>query len=258
MRVDLLYLACNRLEFTRETFTTLLETTEWGLVNELFIYDDGSIDGTREWLESVVPQVPAKARFVKTNFGSPVTAMIDCMRLSSAPILMKTDNDAMLPPRWLRTSLDVMDRNPDLALLGIEAMYPHDEDMTVQRSYTPAQFISGLGLYRREAFARSVPEPYQKWFGFEEWQCVNEPALVRGWITPAIPVFLLDRFPFEPWTGYCRKYLQRGFMRSWPKYGKDCTLWNWKWPEARPTEAHSNPSVLCAMRIKNEAKHIQE
>jgi glycosyltransferase involved in cell wall biosynthesis len=259
MHVDLLYLACNRLEFTRETFSTLLETTDWDLVNEILIYDDGSVDGTREWLESVMPRVPAPVRFVKTNFGSPVSAMVHCLRSSSAPVLVKTDNDAMLPPGWLRTSLDVMHRHPELSLLGIEAMYPHDPHMDKPRSYTSATFISGLGLYRRDAFIRSVPEPYDKWFGFEEWQCVREPDLIRGWITPAIPVFLLDRYPFRPWTEYSRSYIQRGFMRSWPKYDPNCTLWEWKWPAPQDrTESHPDEDIICVMRIKNESSHIRE
>lgn len=46
--VDLFYPAWNRLEFTRETFGALLANTEWPLVRELVVYDDGSSDGTRE------------------------------------------------------------------------------------------------------------------------------------------------------------------------------------------------------------------
>jgi GT2 family glycosyltransferase len=144
--------------------------------------------------------------------------------------LAKTDNDAMLPPAWLRLSLEVLERHPELTLLGIEAMYPHEDDMHLARSYTPAQFISGLGLYRRKAFLQSRPVPYQMWFGLEEWQMVQGAGLVRGWITPAIPVFLLDRIPFEPWKSYTDTYVRRGWQRSWPKYETTCTLWLWRWP----------------------------
>jgi glycosyltransferase involved in cell wall biosynthesis len=256
--VDLFYLACNRLEFTRETFETLLANTDWKFVNELFVYDDGSIDGTREWLEENVSRAPVKVSFRKTAFGSPVTAMVDFIRSSTMPVLAKTDNDAMLPPGWLAASLKVLDAHPELSLLGIEAMYPHSEDMEIPRSYTPAQFISGLGLYRREAFARSLPEAYDKWFGLEEWQMFKEPQLVRGWITPALPVFLLDRYPFEPWIAYSCSYTQRGLQRNWPKYDKHCTLWKWRWPEwiEKPLEPDSR--FLCVMRIKNEAAYIHE
>lgn len=256
--VDLLYLACNRLEFTRETFTTLVANTDWQYVHELFVYDDGSIDGTREWLEANAPQAPASVRFIRSRFGSPVACMVDFIQSAGAPILAKTDNDAMLPPGWLHTSLEALDRHSELSLLGLEAMYPHSDDMTLPRTYTAAPFISGLGLYRRDAFSRSRPEPYEKWFGLEEWQMYAEPHLVRGWITPALPVFLLDRYPFEPWIAYSCSYIQRGFQRSWPKYDKYCTLWKWRWPEWVEAAPGPDARFLCAMRIKNEGNHIHE
>jgi glycosyltransferase involved in cell wall biosynthesis len=260
-RVDLLYLACNRLEFTQETFTTLLANTDWRYVHELFVYDDGSRDGTCEWLENNVRKAPVPTRIVRTRYGSPVAAMVHFIESATAPILAKTDNDAMLPPAWLRQSLEVLDDCPELSFLGIEAMYPHNDDITLKRSYTSAQFISGLGLYRRSAFARNRPVPYQKWFGLEEWQMAQGSGLIRGWITPAIPVFLLDRMPFEPWTKHSDNYVQRGWQRSWPKYDRACSLWHWRWPlqsTAIVAIPAGDPRFLCAMRIKNEAQHIHE
>jgi GT2 family glycosyltransferase len=264
--VDILFLGCNRLEFTRETFEALILNTDWDLVRTLFVIDDGSCDGTREWLQQNLARVPRPTRFLKTSFGSPVTAMVEFIRQSSAPILAKTDNDAMLPPGWLRQSRDVLSRHPELSLLGIEAMYPHDPDASVARSYTTAEFISGLGLYRRKAFARTQPHAYNKWFGLEEWQVRQGAGLKRGWITPALPVFLLDRIPFDPWAAHSENYVQRGWQRSWPKYDPSSTLWHWRWPEAvaRPQgERHAataveRPSFVGAMRIKNEAPHIRE
>ena len=259
--VDLMYLACNRLEFTRETFTALLANTDWGQVHELFVYDDGSRDGTREWLAKHVAQVPACVRFVKTNFGSPVAAMAHFIDSARAPILAKTDNDAMLPPSWLAQSLQVLERHPKLSMLGIEAMYPHQGEVQQPRSYAPAVFISGLGLYRRAAFAHSRPRPYAKWFGLEEWQTAQGRKLLCGWITPALPVFLLDRLPFKPWLTYSDNYIRRGWQRSWPKYDPHCTLWHWRWPQPHggaPAAPSGSCRFLCAMRIKNEGKHLHE
>jgi glycosyltransferase involved in cell wall biosynthesis len=254
-----MYLACNRLEFTRETFTALLQNTDWRYVHELFVYDDGSTDGTRQWLRLHAHQVPARIRFFETRFGSPVAAMVHFIEAARAPILGKTDNDAMLPPAWLRQSLDVLERHPELTLLGLEAMYPHRNDVHLGRSYKPAEFVSGLGLYRRSAFARSRPRPLHKWFGLEEWQLAQGPALHRGWIDPAIPVFLLDRFPYDPWRTYSERYCQRGWQRSWPEYDRACTLWQWRWPDHSFVPAAlpvGDPRFVGAMRVKNEAKYI--
>lgn len=259
--VDLFYLASNRLEFTRETFTTLLRNTEWRYVRELVVNDNHSVDGTREWLEQAIRDCPAPRTFIKGTFLSPVAAMVNFIQAAQAPILAKIDNDTMVPPRWLGQSLEVMQAHPELALLGIEAMYPHSEGDDVLRSYVPAEFISGLGLYRRAAFHRSRPTPIGRWFGLEEWQLSQGPALTRGWINPAISVFLLDRIPFDPWKSYSDTYVARGWQRSWPKYDPTCTLWKWRSPEPGVTTTAApagDPGFLCAMRIKNESSHIRE
>jgi GT2 family glycosyltransferase len=239
--VDLMYLAWNRFEFTRRTFRTLLDNTDWEFVHELFVYDDGSTDGTREWLQTESRNCPAAVRWFGNRFGSPVTAMRHFIEHATAPMLAKTDNDAMLPSGWLQQSLGVFDRHPELHLLGIEAMYPHEADPACQRTYEPAKFISGLGLYRRAAFARSRPREIRKWFGLEEWQVAQGLGLRRGWIRPALPVFLLDRLPLEPWRGFSDRYIAQGWQRRWPKYDPTCSLWQWAQPELTSAEPQPNP-----------------
>jgi GT2 family glycosyltransferase len=237
--VSLMFLACNRLEFTQESFTALLANTDWPLVSELHVYDDHSSDGTREWLDRRLADVPCRARLTVVACGSPVEAMAHFIEHAGAPMLAKVDNDAMMPPGWLRQSLAVFARHPELDLLGIEAMYPHDGRPEVPRTYVPARFISGLGLYRARAFRTSRPAAYQKWFGLEEWQEAHgSDELVRGWITPALEVFLLDRCPFEPWASLTESYIARDWMRRWPKYDQRCSLWQWRWPH--------RPAVACA------------
>lgn len=236
MPVDLMFLACNRLEFTRETFGALLANTDWTLVNELHVYDDGSVDGTRQWLAERLRDVPCRARLVETTWGSPVLAMRQFIESAGAPMLAKVDNDAMMPPGWLQDSLQVFARHPQLDLLGIEAMYPADSQPGVPRSFAPAAFISGLGLYRRRVFHESRPLAFGKWFGLEEWQETQGPGLVRGWVTPALPVFLLDRCPFEPWATLTERYIGQGWMRRWPKYDALCTLWAWRWSSTMESE----------------------
>jgi glycosyltransferase involved in cell wall biosynthesis len=259
--VDLLYLACNRLEFTRESFTTMLANTDWERVHELFIMDDGSKDGTWEWLNAQAKEAPAPTRCVRTSFGSPVAVMAHFIELASAPVLAKIDNDVMLPPGWLRLSLDVLADHPELSFLGLEAMIPLASDPDLRRSYETAQFISGLGLYRRAAFSRSRPAPQERWFGFEAWQMSQGPGLVRGWIKPALPLFLLDRLPFEPWKSLTQMYVRVGWQRPWPAYDNSSPLWHWRWP-AQHTPATPKASrpvrFLGALRVKNEAAHIQE
>ena len=267
-QVDLFYLTSNRLEFTRETFGALLENTDWEFVRELVVNDNNSVDGTREWMKQAIRECPAPVRWIEADYTSPVAAMVNFIQSASAPMLAKVDNDAMMPPAWLRQSLEVMDRHPELLLLGTEALNPHSDDPEAVRSYTPAEFISGLGLYRRQAFACSRPTPIGKYFGLEEWQ-MAQPGLVRGWINPGLSVFLLDRLPFEPWLSYSNGYIARGWQRDCYKYDPASTLWKWRWPgdEKAPREQGNgvcktvscgDPRFLGAMRIKNESPYIYE
>lgn len=255
--VDLMYLAWNRLEFTRETFSALLDNTNWKRVRQLFVYDDGSQDGTREWLEARVDRVPAAHCLVCTSFGSPVLAMLDFIQKSTAPILAKLDNDAMVPPAWLDESLGVLERNPELSLLGIEAMCEVEVSPSAARGYASAQFISGLGLYRRNAFARTRPRAFQKYFGLEEWQVAQGANLTRGWIRPALPVFLLDRMPLEPWRGLSAAYVQRGWQRSWPAYPPASALWHWHWPDGATAEPHTAAAGSSRVEEREDTQQLR-
>src|SRR5262249_20458236 len=265
--VDLFYLTSNRLEFTQETLGALFENTDWQFVHEFVVNDNNSVDETREWVRDTIRECPAPVRWIEGNYTSPVAAMVNFIRSARAPILAKVDNDAMMPPAWLRQSLEVMDRHPELLLLGTEALNPHSDDPQAARSYTRAEFISGLGLYRRQAFARSQPTPMGKYFGLEEWQ-MAQPKLVRGWITPALSVFLLDRLPFEPWVTYSKNYMARGWQRDTYKYEPASTLWQWRWPGNGKVQGHENgacsaeprgdPRFLGVLRIKNESAFIHE
>lgn len=238
--VDLLYIACNRLEFTKETFSTLILSTEWDLVRELTVIDDGSTDGTFEFLQEAIKRVSASHRLLQTKIGSPSGVTKYFFENSVAPILAKLDNDAMYPPGWLTASLDVLERHPELDLLGIEAFYEvvHEQ---VERHFEPAEFISGLGLYRRRTFERfGMFEPFAKWCGLEEWQQAN-PGIVRGWLRPSLPVFLLDRIPFNPWSKYSDQYVLKGWQRQWPKYAQDSDVVRWRWPEHAGNTRHVHP-----------------
>jgi glycosyltransferase involved in cell wall biosynthesis len=225
--VDLLFPAFNRLEFTQQTFAALLENTDWRYIQCFTVYDDGSADGTRQWLQAAVRDVPAPVVFRESRFVSPVKLMLDWIARTDAPMLAKCDSDAIYPPGWLTMSLSVMDRFPALDFLGIEAMYEASGDETLARRYEPAPYISGLGLYKRSAFERDQPTPIGRYWGLEEWQ-MAKPQIRRGWIRPALPVFLLDRMPIDPWRSLSDKYIAKGWQRPWKRYGMESApLWKW-------------------------------
>lgn len=224
--VDLIFLAYNRLEYTRATLAALLANTEWNQVRKVYVYDDGSTDGTRELLQQTEWPAPAELFFGK--FGGPVAIMAHYLTKSPAtPVFAKIDNDTMLPPGWLTECLQVMAKSPELGLLGIEAWNPIAAG-SQKRSYTQCRWIGGIGLMRREIF-RTIPRPngLMGRFGFTQWQREAH-WTTKGWINPSLPVFLLDKIGFEPWKSIGRGYEIKGWQRAWPEYTQEqAKLWEW-------------------------------
>jgi hypothetical protein len=143
-----------------------------------------------------------------------------------ADLFAKIDNDTMVPPLWLSECVRVMEGEPSIDLLGLEAMHPTHYGR-VHREYEPASFIGGIGLFRARAFeGRALPVAEGR-FGFTAWQ-ERHPEVVKGWLNPALPVCLLDRVPFEPWRSLSAEYEAAGWQRPWTRYREDTVgLWEW-------------------------------
>jgi GT2 family glycosyltransferase len=222
-RVELLYLAHNRLEFTRESFSALALNTDWSRVDRLHVYDDASTDGTREYLRGAVSELLVSTSTVEGRWGSSVAPMVEFIGKSEAEIVGKIDNDTMLPPGWLGRCLKVMESAPELDLLGVESFTDRED----RPGYRPARFIGGIGLFRRRAF-RSLPRTDGRFHGFTTWQERTERGAVKGWIAPPLPAFLLDRIPFDPWRSLSERYVRDGVQRHWPPYDAE-SAWMWEW-----------------------------
>jgi hypothetical protein len=239
--IDILFLAHNRLEFTKLCLANLIKNTNWSEVARLVIYDDESTDGTREYLHSFDPGI-CKIEFegkvnveVRTgSFGSPVAIMNNYLRRDPALMFAKIDSDTMVPSGWLDECLRVMDMHPRVDLLGIEAFRPVQPGQHDSRSIDSAAFIGGIGLMRSRAFRYSMPNPDGKHFGFTAWQ-EHDTELEKAWLNPALPVFLLDWIPREPFRSLTKDYVSKGWNRDWstifpeqcpyPEDRKD--LWSW-------------------------------
>jgi glycosyltransferase involved in cell wall biosynthesis len=242
MKTDVLFLSRNRLEFTRESFAALVANTDWSLVDTLWVYDDGSTDGTRDWLRSQRMPVPC-ANIIDSMLGAPAAIMNDYLKRSAASLFAKVDNDVIMPPGWLNRSMDVMVKCANLDLLGVEppeSRTPHFaggiRSMCPELTALPGAYyarcdsIGGIGLMRRSAFLK-YPDmvPHSTHGGFTDWQ-LKHGDVIKGWIVPSLKVFLLDRLPGEPWTSLSKRYIAKGWQRAWSGYDPANPFWNWYTP----------------------------
>jgi len=236
--IDLLYVAFNRLEMTRESFAALVANTDWSQVARLFVHDDGSTDGTREYLEEAVRVIESDVILHTERLGGPVAAMnwyLDhADETSEVDTFAKIDNDFVVCPRWLDLLLHLHFLNPGIDLYGTEPMMKHPRSVDGSLSdwsLTSARHIGGKGLIRYRAFERSGCRPYPHgkhgYQGFTQWQLKHR-AVKKAWVTPDIPCFGLDQLPFEPWQSLTDRYVEFGWQRRWGEYDPlDTTYWNW-------------------------------
>ena len=225
---DLLYLAFNRLEFTRKSFSTMLANTDWSQIDRLIIYDDGSTDGTREYLKEQLAHTPVKAALYQSQALGPVGIMNTYLQLGNVRgegdgLFIKIDNDVMLPPGWLPECLEVM-RDPSIDLLGIEAMLSIGPGPRASRE---TLYIGGIGLMRHRAFRCCLPFAQGR-MGFTAWQDEHK-QVKKAWLDPALPVCLLNLVPFDPWRSLSLEYIQKGWQRDWPSFLPKTETKFWEW-----------------------------
>ena len=111
----MIMVTCNRLKSTKIALASLQSTAD---LNELdfHIVDNGSTDGTVEWLTTQGLSVD----FLEENIGCPkaLNGVLQKWRKPSQHVI-KMDNDIeILTQGWLGIWLDFLDNVPDVAMIG--------------------------------------------------------------------------------------------------------------------------------------------
>ena len=234
MKVEILYCAWNRLEFTKATFELLKRNTAWEYVSRLVVYDDGSEDGTLEYLRDGEHPLPVPAFELREGgWHSTGATMNDFIALTEADYFVKVDNDIAMPPGWLERVIAAAKRHPEYELVGMEAGWTgRHEGILKPNRYTvlPARHIGGVGLMRTSAFTMRKPVPLSLGkngrAGFTIWQ--HRYHVPCGWLKPDLPNVQLDRLPIQPWRGLSEHYVEQGWARAWDPYPDDFKEW-WAW-----------------------------
>ncbi len=99
MKIDLLFLSCNRLHYTKLSLPALLSdpTEEFSLT----IWDNASTDGTKEYLSSVEDPRIVKKVFARENIGG-FRAIKEGWSNSTADLVGAVADDFLVTPGWTR------------------------------------------------------------------------------------------------------------------------------------------------------------
>ncbi|MEM1156889.1 MAG: glycosyltransferase [Verrucomicrobiota bacterium] len=125
--------------------TTLPKTVESVLVQsyqdwELLVYDDGSTDGTVEYLQSLTdPRV--RVYLSETNYGYAKWLNVGLIE-ATGEYLARLDADDICMPSRLRRQADALDENEQLVLVGCNTQWIDSDDREIQVKKYPKHNVA--------------------------------------------------------------------------------------------------------------------
>ncbi len=139
----------NHVDLTKQCLTALASATE-RISFELIVVDNGSTDGTKEFLASLGGDVRIITNEENRGFAK---ACNQGAAAATGTYLVFLNNDTIPQPGWLEPLVQEMAEHQDTAVVGSKLLYP---DRTVQHA--------GIGISRMTGL------PYHLYKGFDEAQ----------------------------------------------------------------------------------------
>jgi GT2 family glycosyltransferase len=127
--ISVVTLTHNKLEYTKLCLTSLLATdhTPW----ELIVVDNGSTDGTQEWLETFAETAGSAGVTLKTvlndsNAGCSTARNAGASRASGDKIVFMDNDVGLRSPNWLKIFSEKLDADDVNAVVGPKLVYPFE------------------------------------------------------------------------------------------------------------------------------------
>lgn len=137
---SIVIVTCNRLNFTRQTLESIFAHTDYPY--ELIILDNGSKDGTVEYLKSIQdhPQI-SQIIYFPNNLGKPGAANHG-FALSKGDFVIGLDDDLFVPPGWLSVVVEAIRTIPQLGWFAINL-----ENFSNQPGYFRPEYERRFGAF---------------------------------------------------------------------------------------------------------------
>lgn len=115
LKVSFIIPLFNGLKLTQACLRTLQETLPADLAHEIILVDDGSTDGTRDWLARL--SAPCRVMLNPSNCGY-ADSNNRGAHLATGEYLALINSDLEFLPGWIEPMLEALDENRTLALVG--------------------------------------------------------------------------------------------------------------------------------------------
>lgn len=215
-KIPILFTTYNRLEYTKISLMALLKTMPYAVL----VFDNGSTDGTKEWLLSLKDKLELRGiknilfHFNDTNIGVAGAMNHFLETFPDVEYIAKVDNDTVVYPGWTDLLQWVLYSNeadivqakhyviPEVHHEGWKGLMKTCEE--VQRGVWQADFVGGTGIViRRSAIKSRIPETDWKLGGWNQWQI--ERSHVVKVFTEAVEIKLLDDHGYHDYPDYYRE-----------------------------------------------------
>lgn len=153
MLFSIVILSFNKLPVTRQCITRVITSTDFTSPSELIVVDNGSTDGSVEWMQTTLRTLCAsKGLSLKLivndhNVGCS-TARNQALSMSEGEYVTFLDNDVEPAARnWLTNLHSRMESNPSIGMVGGLLLYPP----TADDEYVDSALIqcAGVGISQR-------------------------------------------------------------------------------------------------------------
>ena len=131
-RASIIIPVFNNLDFTKRCLKSLFESIESGskevVTFEVIVVDNGSFDGTSEWIQSMIESDSIYSKIVylkqETNLGF-AKGCNSGAQIAQGKYLIFLNNDTEVFPEAIETLISVAARNSGIGVVGCRLLYPN-------------------------------------------------------------------------------------------------------------------------------------
>jgi len=203
--VDALMITYGRLEYTKVALAYLLRDDE---IENFYVIDNGSIDGTIEWLKEKRDEGLITLCLNKRN--SIASAMNNFLELSKAEYCIKVDNDTIIPHEFCARMLPhmkyadmVQAKHPIIKASNPGGWEAFTKNMKRENGLLYNHFIGGSGIMFKRDKVKEIPETENPIMGWRQWQ--REHPEVKKAFCEDVEIELLDAHGYEDYPDYYKQ-----------------------------------------------------